>query len=103
MKPTTPELAFADYFGFNATHARMLAAFFRNPNSLFPISRLALLTGLSESSVEVYLCRIRQDMEAEAIDTIKGMYGLTDVGAAECRLAIREYRKARDAKRSAAA
>jgi hypothetical protein len=70
-------MAYAAHFGIEPHLASLLA-------------RLA--GGSVVPALKVSICRLRQALESEAIDTVRGGYQLTEVGMRECATAVEEFR-----------
>jgi hypothetical protein len=91
---TTPD--FMEYFGLRRMPAAMLTLLHKTKSGGVPIERLATTCGSkSVPSCRGYLVEVRAAMECEAVDFEGGLYRLTEIGHAECELAISECQKAR--------
>jgi hypothetical protein len=80
-------MVFRDWFGLTPTQSAMLSALFESVGYVAP-AILALAVGCASQHVKQRISEIRQAMEAEAIDTMNGAYGLTETGRAECLAAL---------------
>jgi len=86
---TDLEADFAEWFGLRPAEARLLATLYLAGGRPCPVDRLADAGKIGPPTVSVRVFHVRSAMEAEAIDSAKGQgYWLTDVGMAECKLAI---------------
>jgi DNA-binding response OmpR family regulator len=84
--------AFEHWFGVSYAQGQVLALLFQAGGAFLSTAQIAVMEGSTHENVMVRINRLRQAMEAEAIDTVRGDgYRLTEVGLAECRQAIAEF------------
>lgn len=87
--------AFRDWFGVTSGEADVLTVLYQAAGVTRPASMIATLAGIRESSVDVLINRLRQALDAEALDHHRGAgYSLTPEGMDECRGAIRQFTQA---------
>jgi hypothetical protein len=74
--PSPEELAYQAVFGLQPRLAQLLAKLARERRIV---------------ALRVDVCRLRQALAPESIDTMDGRYALTDVGRRECQQARSEF------------
>ena len=84
--------AFEHWFGISYAQAQVLALLFQARGGFLSTQQIAVMESSTHENVMVRINRLRQALETEAIDTVRGQgYRLTEVGLAECRQAITEF------------
>lgn len=82
--------AFREWFGLRPAEADLLAGLYEANGQVVSRGQLAAAARVVVPSVPVLVVRLRDALEAEAIDCERGQgYRLTDHGLAECRQALR--------------
>lgn len=96
---TTYQMAFRVWFGLTEAESGALVMLFERGGQPITAHDLAQALGISEGRVPVAVVKLRQALEAEAVDCVRGIgYALTEIGMGECRGALwtigEELRKA---------
>ena len=83
-------MAFREWFGLRPTAADVLAKLYLAAGGFLTSIELSHAVGALPSAMRFHLSQVRQAMDCEALDSLKGCgYRLSEAGLAECRLAIR--------------
>ena len=88
MNDETYRIIFQSWFGLTDAEAAALLLLYRSAGAPIARDELAGLIGVAagrSGSVPVIACRLRQALDAEALDRGVGGYFLTEVGLGECR------------------
>lgn len=84
MTSITRRTILREWFGLRRAEANILIALYDARGSLRP-ETLSLETGVGPLTVKTHISRIRQCLDAEAIDSARRQgYTLTEIGRAEC-------------------
>lgn len=89
------QITFEEWFGITGAQSEVLVAMYEAGGEMRKYKDLAMLVSShrppSRNAFEVRIHELRKALESEAIDTgPAGLYGLTEIGMAECRKAMAE-------------
>lgn len=81
--------AFQHYFGLSPAQAGVLVLLFNAKGGFLTTAQLAALESTNCDAILIRVNRLRDAMEAEAVDSVRGQgFRLSDVGVHECRTAM---------------
>lgn len=82
------EVAFRHWFGLGPQPARLLVLLYLGAGEPLTTALLATALRTTIDGVQRHICDIRKSLDAEAIDSARLCYRLTDDGLAECRAVL---------------